>query len=44
MIDRNMLYFHWTSDRVEQAMYAAGSVNIYHVIKLLKICLIERCI
>jgi hypothetical protein len=26
-----MLYFHWTSSLVHQAMYMAGAVDIYHL-------------
>jgi len=36
MVYRRMLYFYWMPIRVVQAMYTSRSVDMYHVIKRLK--------
>jgi hypothetical protein len=37
MVYRKMLYFHWTPGQVYQAMYTAGVVDIYHMVKWVKL-------
>ena len=36
IVYRTMLYFHWTPGLIYRAMYMAGTVDMYHVIKGLK--------
>jgi len=36
MVYRRMLYFYWMPNRVVQVLYTSRAVDVYHVIKRLK--------
>jgi len=47
MVNRRMLYFHWTTNLVHQAMHTAGTLDIYdmiHIINMLEVSKLKLCI